>query len=73
VAIKALLSAWPDGRVGKCLSLSAEESPGSMGRLPGNAWAPQRVYARCGDGQCHRKHTADVVEQFTAGKGEMVE
>jgi hypothetical protein len=41
--------------------LRAEESPGSMGRLPGNAWARQR-HKRCGDGQCHRKHTADVVE-----------
>ena len=25
-----------------------EESPGSMDKLPGNAWAPS------GDGQCHR-------------------
>ncbi len=50
---------------------SAEESPGSMGRLPGNAWAWQR-HRCCCDGQCHRKDTADVVERSITGKGEMV-
>ena len=70
---RVTLCAWPDGRVGKWLPLFAEESPGSMGRLPGNAWALQPRLRGCGDGQCHRKDTADVVKRFTAGKGEMVE
>ena len=37
-----------------------EESPGSMDRLPGNAWA--RSCLR--DGQCHRKRTADGLQGF---------
>ena len=36
----------------RCKRKLGEESPGSLGRVPGNAWAAQA------DGKCHRKYTA---------------
>jgi len=39
-----------------------EESPGSWGRVPGNAWGARA------HGKCHRKYTAVVRD----GKGEKV-
>jgi hypothetical protein len=50
----------------------AEVCPGSMGKLPGNAWALRLLHGGRSDGKCHRKDTAVVVKQFAAGKGEMV-
>ena len=63
--------AWPDGRVGGVRHLSPRKvrapwadcqvTPGRSSRTVG-----------CCDGQCHRKHTADVVERSITGKGEKV-
>ena len=43
-----------------------EESPGSMGKVPGNAWGARA------HGKCNRKQTACLTFAGEVGKGEMV-